>query len=290
MSAMPRPACPSCQLLLHPVAEYWSRGLRYWSVLPHDRLRFEQICQDPQKGLGDGIFWCPSLRLAWGPGLAAPHPRDILGRFQSLGDNCEFGLVQRVAEAEPLDLLRFASFHAPAEDRLRLTIEALTAGFDGLGEPASIVCEASGDEQPRQYAVWEKRWNLLYHPDRTEAEITADALHSQQARVLPFRRRKLMEDLAEAHRIFVWKSNAPTKQSDARDLLAVLRHYGPNRLLWVRTATDNRPAGHVEDAGDGLLVGYVARFAPYDQASDADYESWLAVCMNALILTERLKR
>ena len=214
-----------------------------------------------------------------------PDAGDILGRFQSLGDNCEFGLVQRWAGAEPSDLLRFASFHAPVEDRLRLTTEALAAGFEGLGNPASVVCELRDEYRPRQYAVWETGWNLLYHPERTENEISAAALHAQQVRILPFRRRKLLDDLKAAHRIFVWKSDAPADEADIRALLACLSRYGPNRLLWVRPVHGDKPPGHAEDAGGGLIKGFVARLAPYDQAADSDHASWLAVCMNALIVT-----
>jgi hypothetical protein len=278
---MPHAVCPICQFVLRPAAVYWSGGRRYWSVLPQDRASFEATCHHPQKALGDGISWCPSLRSE------APEPSaaDILGRFQSLGDNCEFGLVQRWAGSEPLDLLRFASFHAPIEDRIRLTIEALAAGFEGLGEPASVVCDLRDEYRPRQYAVWETRWNLLYHPERTENEITAEALHAQQSRILPFRRRKPLEDLEAAHRIFVWKSSARAEESEIRSLLGTLRRYGLNRLLWVQTAHGDKPPGHAEDAGDGLIKGYVARLAPYDDAADADHASWLAVCMNTLILT-----
>ena len=283
---MPHEVCPICQFVLRPAATYWSGDRRYWSVLPQDRAHFEATCHHPRKALGDGIHWCPSLASE----TSEPHPRDILGRFQSLGDNCEFGLVQRWAGAEPLDLLRFASFHAPAEDRLRLTAEALAAGFDGLGDPACVVCEYLGDVWPRPYAVWETRWNLHYHPERTENDITEEALHAQQVRTLPFRRRKLFEDLAAAHRIFVWKSNVATTESDVRMLLACLRRFGPNRLLWVRPVHGDKPPGHAEDAGDGLLMGYVARLAPYDNAADADHASWLAVCMNTLIVTEAHKR
>ncbi|MEI7711454.1 MAG: hypothetical protein WCI94_08475 [Rhodospirillales bacterium] len=284
---MPHSTCPACQFVIRTAATYWSDGVRYWSILPHDRARLEATCNHQEKGLGDGINWCPSLRPA---DPHEPHPRDIFARFQSLGDNCEFGLVQRWAGSDPVDLLRFASFHASAEERLRLTIEALTAGFEGLGAPESVVCELTGDQRPRQYAVWERRWNLLYHPERTEAEIAPDALHAQQVRVLPFRRRKLLEDLEAAHRIFVWKSNATASEDEIVALLACLRRYGPNRLLWVRPAAGAKTPGHVEHAGDGLIHGYVSAFAPYDSAHEADYRSWLAVCMNALILTETQKQ
>ena len=288
---MTHPICPACRFVLRPAAIYWCDGLRYWSVLPHDRAGFEATCNHPEKGLGGGIFWCPSLRPTLGSAQPhEPHPRDIFARFHSLGDNCEFGLVQRWALSEPIDLLRFASFHAAAEDRLRLTTEALAAGFENLGAPESVACELGDGPAPRQYAVWERRWNLLYHPERTEADITPDALHAQQVRILPFRRRMLLENLEEAERIFVWKSNVTVSETAIRALLACLRRYGPNRLLWVRPAAGDKTPGHAEDAGDGLVCGYVSAFAPYDRAHEADYRSWLAVCMNTLIVTEALKR
>lgn len=54
---------------------------------------------------------------------------EILGQFESLGDNCEFGLVQRIGGIEPLGLLRFAGFHIPVEYRLNRLLDALERGF-----------------------------------------------------------------------------------------------------------------------------------------------------------------
>jgi hypothetical protein len=60
----------------------------------------------------------------------------LVRRFRALGDNCEFGLVQRHCGAEPIDLLRFAGLHIPIEDRLAALTKAVTVGFEGLGQPA----------------------------------------------------------------------------------------------------------------------------------------------------------
>jgi hypothetical protein len=275
---MPRTTCPRCNHLLRTAAIYWSGDQHAWSMLPQDRAAFEATCHDPRKALGDGIVWCPAL-CPEAPGL---DTREVAGRFQSLGDNCEFGLMQRWAGAEPLDLLRLAGFDAPFEDPVRLTTEAIAAGFEGLGDPAAVVCKLREDYKPRQYLIWETRWNLHIHPERSEFEITPDALRSQQARVLAFRRRRLLEDLASADRIFVWRANIPPPEHEIRGLIAALRRYGPNRLLWVQTATADKPPGHAEDAGDGLIKGYVARLAPRENAADFDLPSWLAVCRGAL--------
>jgi tetratricopeptide (TPR) repeat protein len=58
---------------------------------------------------------------------------DLFLRFESLGDNCEFGVVQRYFGADPLGLLRFT--HTPP-DLLR---DALDAKFLGVGEPENTV-------------------------------------------------------------------------------------------------------------------------------------------------------
>ena len=216
--------------------------------------------------------------------------RDAMALFQSLGDNCEFGLVQRWARVETLDLLRFAGFYAPLDNALRLTINALTDGFSGLGDPSAVICELHGAVPPRQFMVRETHWKILYHTDYHEGEIEPDALHRQQVQVLQFKRRKLLEDLREAHRVFVWKSNLPASERDLRDLVACLRRYGPNLLLCVAVADQDHPAGLVEYVGDGLLKAYVSRFAPYGAAEDIDVASWHALCRNAAAAAAFLRR
>ena len=59
--------------------------------------------------------------------------RNLALQFESLGDNCELGLVQRRAGVEPLGLLRFAG--AP----LRRLITALDARFEGIDDPEAIL-------------------------------------------------------------------------------------------------------------------------------------------------------
>ena len=58
--------------------------------------------------------------------------RDLVLRFESLGDNCELGLVQRAAGVEPLGLLRFAD---SSLDRL---VRLLDARADGIAEPSKV--------------------------------------------------------------------------------------------------------------------------------------------------------
>ncbi len=311
------PACATCGFVLRSPPMFLIDGRTYWGVLPHERARYETTCRNLDVSRGKGIYGCAFMREALNPWLPSdPEPppsadakpetiastdggtvrppargmREIMARFQSLGDNCEFGLLQRWARVETLDLLRFASFYGQLDQSLRLTINAISDGFSGLGDPASIISELHGAVPPRQFMVKETRWQLLYHTDYDEREIEPDALHRQQVRVLQFKRRKLLEDLQEAHRVFVWKSNLPVSERDLRDLVACLRRYGPNLLLWVTIADQDHPPGLVEYLGDGLLKGHIGRFAPYGAADDIDVAPWYAMCRNAAAAAEFLRR
>ncbi|MBN8904995.1 MAG: hypothetical protein J0H57_28605, partial [Rhodospirillales bacterium] len=214
------------------------------------------------------------------PTPSRPSPRarldlqSMLHAFQSIGDNCEYGFVQRWAGAEPLDLLRFAGFAARPEHRLQLTIAALEAGFEGLGAEGSVTCELQGSNQQREFIVRENRWNLSLHTGKHEGEVDPLALPREQQRVLSFKRRELLEDLRTAHRPFLWKADSGNAEGEIRQLVQCLRAYGPNLLLWVRLSDAEHSAEMVEYAGEGLLIGYASRFAPYEAVEEIDLASW----------------
>jgi hypothetical protein len=65
---------------------------------------------------------------------------ELLLQFESLGDNCELGLVQRRAGVEPLGLFRFAG--AP----LRHLIRALETRFAGMADPAHVRVQPENGE------------------------------------------------------------------------------------------------------------------------------------------------
>src|SRR5216683_6255225 len=64
--------------------------------------------------------------------LAGLSARELMYRFASLGDNCEFGLVQRRCGAEPLGLFRFATIGPES------LVQLLEAGLDDLLDPAAL--------------------------------------------------------------------------------------------------------------------------------------------------------
>ena len=212
----------------------------------------------------------------------------LMLRFEALGDNCEFGLVQRRAGVEPLGLLRFAGFHIPIEQRLSRLAEALETRFEGLGRPDTVRVEAEGAEGRREYLIHESRWNLMYHSFQLEGQIVPEVLRLQEARKLEFLRRKLMTDLEAGEKILVWKSNLRVAARDIDRLSATLAEFGPNTLLWVEQADGAHPSGTVEQRGERLIKGYVERLAPYDDATAISYDPWFGVCEQAYRLSQEM--
>jgi hypothetical protein len=207
------------------------------------------------------------------PPMAAPAPvppDQMIMRFESLGDNCEFGLVQRKLGAEPLGLLRFAFIELP------LLVRGLRSGFEGLGDPKTTEVTVEGKD--REFVVRESVYGMTYHTFQYEDRLEFETVRLQQATRLNFLRRKLMEDIAGGEKIFVIKRSPPLRPEEVLPVYAALNELGSNWLLWMVPEDAAHKAGTVEVLLPGLLRGYVDRFAPHQDAHDLSMPVWTAVC------------
>ena len=234
-------------------------------------------------------------RLAW-PGDDMPVAVDIgavmrteqiklsqlMLQFESLGQNCEFGLVQRQCEAEPLGLLRFASTPLPN------LLAALEARFEGMGAPQFVQVEMSSNG--REFMVKDTCYGLTYHAWVNAGEMEAAALHGREVRRVPMLVRKLLEDLELGEKIFVFKGMGLLAEEVVFPLAVALRRYGPNRLMFVTLAHGPHMAGTVEARPEGYLVGYLDRFAPSENAHDFLLDQWVAICRAAHRMTQTIRR
>ena len=197
--------------------------------------------------------------------------RDLVLQFESIGDNCELGLVQRQAGAEPLGLLRFAG--APLRNLLR----GLNARFANIADPNHIRINPEHGE----YMVKLTKYDFTYHADVKVGDMEPEALHRQQIRTVGFLAAKLIADLENPSKILVFRQNEPLLGSDLIDLRIALSAYGPSILLWVQEACPGHPPGSVDVADERMLVGYVRRLAERDTVPDLDYGSWMQVLRRA---------
>ena len=201
---------------------------------------------------------------------------ELVLKFESLGDNCELGLVQRRVGVESLGLLRFAG------TPLRNLLRAMEAQFEGVADPANIRILPENGE----YMVKLAKYDFIYHADVRVGQIDPQVLHQQQVRTVGFLVRKLLEDLEIPSKIMVFRQNEPLSADDLTDLRLAIAAYGPAKLLWVQAARPGHPPNTVVKVDDRLLVGFVRRLALREQVPDLDLASWLTVLRKAYALSQ----
>lgn len=240
---------------------------------------FERLHFFRERGKTERAGGPDATLLSGSPDAATLSPDQLMMRFESLGENCEFGLAQRRCGAEPLGLLRFAS--APL-DKL---IVGLESRFEGMGEYDQIDVKIS--ENGSEYLVVDRRFGFLYHPWILAGEAEAENVRQRETARLPFLRRKLLEDLEEGRKIFVYHAMEPLRETEALRLSAALRAYGPGSLLWVELADNDHRAGAVEQVKPGFFKAHIDRFAPSENAHDLSLDCWIEICRNACCLADQ---
>jgi len=196
---------------------------------------------------------------------------DLVLQFESVGDNCEFGLVQRLAGAEPLGLLRFAG--APQRNLLG----GLNARFADIADPNHVRIVAENGE----FMVKLTKYDFTFHAHVKIGDMAPDVLHRQQCRTIGFLTTKLMTDLETPTKVLVFRQNEPLSAADLVDLRIALSAYGPSILLWVQEASPGHPPGSVVVADERMMAGYVRRLAERESVPNLDFESWMQVLRRA---------
>jgi hypothetical protein len=202
-------------------------------------------------------------------GLSA---HDLMYCFEGLGDNCEFGLVQRRCGAEPLGLFRFATIEAASLAR------ALEAGLRDLLDPASLDVHLSEG----RFVAHNPGYGVTFgHSGLYEGDLPPDRALGLIRQRLQFLARKLREILGAGEKILVFRSRQPDDVEIALRVGEALRGYGPNTLLWVSGTPSPRLVGTVELLGEGVLRGYIEADSDWDSVR---FDTWLRLCEQAYAL------
>ncbi|OIQ65615.1 hypothetical protein GALL_528260 [mine drainage metagenome] len=171
--------------------------------------------------------------------------QELVLKFESLGDNCELGLVQRRVGVEPLGMFRFAG------EPLRHLIRAMHARFGGMVVPDHVQVRPENGED----MVKLTKYDFVYHADVKVGQADPDVLQKQQVRTVGFLTRKLIDDLENPTKIMVFRQNEPLSANDLVDLRIALAGYGPATLLWVQAARPGHPPEGQRPAQAPLAVG-----------------------------------
>ncbi len=210
-------------------------------------------------------------------GLDSPPPSDwkyIAERFESLGQNCEFGMWQRRCGAEPLGLFRFASA------RLNKVLRGVRTDFEGLGDPRQLTLRHRwvGDEYMGHHEYYE----LDYHTFRNHGDVDGHALLRGEPARLSYLARELMASIRSAEKIFVvQRGDLDLTLEEVLPLLLSLRSLNSTVQLLYVTTLGSAPRslhGRVERIAPGLFHGLLERLAPSERAWDCDFHGWLSLC------------
>jgi hypothetical protein len=265
-----------------------AEALRRWQDLSAGLPKDPEVAQ----GLNRAIYQLELARAdAYGAEAAAQAPssdaseeaefasRELLLKFESLGESCELGFVQRHFKAEPLGLLRWAG--VPFETLL----DGLQSGFAGLGDAKQTILYL--DPISDEYRTFDRRYCINMHAfirkDLANQEKTYELLRAR----LQFLKDKLLADLQSSEKIFVHVSGRELDPREIDALRAALSRYGKNTLLCVRPRHGNRAPGQVDMIGDGLLAGWVDRLGYDGKRWDISFDCWLALCQKAAGLSDK---
>lgn len=200
--------------------------------------------------------------------------REVMLAFESLGDDCEFGLIQRAARAEPIGLFRFAGAGG-----VQNMIHLLNTDFEALGDPeyTRLFVLPNGE-----YGVFDLRGFYVVHTFVKVEAVKEDAFLQQQIRRIGFLKRKLIEDLTDAEKIFVYKSTfSVLTEEEAFGLHRGLRRYGTNVLLGVSLEDGDRRAGAIVELGEDLMLGFVDKMMFSEKAPGMATETWFKLLRDA---------
>ena len=240
-----------------------------------------------ETGLGEALMRANLNAVDRAAGGAAPAAasqreenldalHDLFMQFESMGDNCEFGLVQRRFNAEPLGLLRWSSITV---DEL---VRALDEEFAGVGDEENTILIANGE-----YITRDRNYRMTMHTFIREHEAEYDKLYVTLCKRLKFLRRTFLENLETNEKIFTYKSHTGMTLEQVDRIGAAVRRYGPNRVLCVTLADAENAPGTVRLRSPGVAVGYVKKFHTGDGPWVLDADNWRLVCERAHpLLTE----
>jgi tetratricopeptide (TPR) repeat protein len=247
----------------------WEEALRRWSTyrdrFPSDSLGHRQV----MLVLGElGRFQEAQQLVRIGRGDGADEDTaTLILRFESLGFNCEFGVVQRHFGAEPLGLLRFTA------TPWRLLRDALENRLEGVGEPENTTLTVFNGE----YMTGDKRYHMVMHTFIREAGDDREKRFRHICQRLRFLRDKLICDLMDAEKIFVYACQDVLAPRDIQSFHEAMRKYGDGRLLLVQLVNGIHTAGECIKIRDKLAIGYLATLG----VDNPDFAGWLTICQKA---------
>ena len=206
-----------------------------------------------------------------------PEENALVMQFESIGDNCEFGLMQRTVGTERMGLFRYAGVF----DAVHLA-DLLDRKFAGFCEGEDLQITTFGPEWIADISSA----SLNIHTGRIQGLVPRERIEAEERQKLAFLANKFMDDLETGTKTFVYRTvigqrGGPDGTYGMDRLFDAVKSYGDCAMLWVTPADDGHPHGTVQHVRDRLFRGHIRRLAPYEDAHDTDERAWLELLSNA---------
>ena len=233
----------------------WARAVKHWSEMGR--------CFPPREAetrrLHDALLRLVDFDPATVNGASedtvlSGSLREQAMSFESLGGSppygCEFGLVQRAAGAEPLGLLRWSSM------TIENLISGLDARFEGVEDPEALEVYLDSDDPKECWNLRIKKYHIVLHTFIPSLEKSREQVFSSAQKRMRYLRDKLIADLENAEKIFVFKhDDQPLTQAAVDALSRAIRAYGPGNVLCVCPLEEGYPESSLELRAPGVWVG-----------------------------------
>lgn len=257
----------------------WDEAERRWQFVKDNYPSTPALSKEISTGLGE-VKMGRGLHIIDGgvptdvasPAVARENAWAALSeRWESLGEDCEFGLVQRHFGVEPINLLRWTSSKIA---HLKLAFEQ---DFEGVGAIENTRIGVFNGE----YFCDDKHFGFGMHTFiRVSVEDEKKVLVTMANR-MTFLRRKLLEDLAEGHKSYIYKAKVSPSDELVLELHAAMQRHGPSRLLVVVKADEEEVPGTIKVLKSNVALGYIQEFGNRQGHWDIKYQDWMNLCAGA---------
>jgi tetratricopeptide (TPR) repeat protein len=194
--------------------------------------------------------------------------QDLILQFESLGRDCEFGLLQRALGQETIGLLRWSSSSIPQ------LIDAMKTRFEKMGQDDTTELVVINDE----LYFKDRAYGLSMHTFIVHDEKRMDDIKRQMMRRIYFLRRRLIEQFEGAEKIFIYKDNPTSDDSQILHLFEAMQSIAPSRLLVVQRAQSGEVPLTFRKLREGLYVAKIERFGNDSEVWNVPIRSWLKIC------------
>lgn len=208
--------------------------------------------------------------------------RELLNRFESLGDNCEFGFFQRHCNYERGSLFRWALIQDP-----KYLLNCIRNDFSSFYEFENLAPTYTN-------MLIDKQYNLIFHTElfshQEEGGWCFD--DSESERLIKYQKElekikylvaKFKSEMKSGNKVYVLKRNNNEFDMGVIEQLATeMNKIGPSTLLVVLKSDNSQIIGTTKNYSENVLISYIDRFADYSRADDISVHGWNMVISSTL--------